>query len=323
PATARCDRPTADPNKFATEGRLYYSDGGPWVLTKVFSAQDLQAAQFDSGPLCETQNKYAQRWKLELEAPEAAAPYLQELRIYANETTTNGLITWDFGDGSPTVNAVNPTHLFPAPGTYDVTMTLPDACGCNNTITRAINVADCNILPFLNQSLEGILVSDEAALLTWQVEGDFSEGIMEKYVAGKWMDIHTFTFNEQDTYNYVDDQLIYGQDNIYRMRVQTESEEVFSNQISLYAEIENVQVGIYPNPIVADMAYLSLKLPAPANIRIDIHNNLGQFIRAIDLGEKEAASVTALDIAELAVGQYFLKVYVGPYPYVFKILIVE
>ncbi|MEL6631553.1 MAG: PKD domain-containing protein [Bacteroidota bacterium] len=313
----------AYPSKFATEGRLYYSDGGPWVLTKVFSVQDLQAAQFDSGPLCETQNKYAQRWKLELEAPEAAAPYLQELRIYANETTTNGLITWDFGDGSPTVNAVNPTHLFPAPGTYDVTMTLPDACGCNNTITRAINVADCNILPFLNQNLEGILVSDEAALLTWQVEGDFSEGIMEKYIAGKWMDIHTFTFNEQDTYNYVDDQLIYGQDNIYRMRVQTESEEVFSNQISLYAEIENVQVGIYPNPIVDDMAYLSLRLPESSDVKVDIHNNLGQFIQTIDLGEKAAASVTALDIAELAVGQYFLKVYIGPYPYVFKILIVE
>ncbi|MEL6132700.1 MAG: PKD domain-containing protein, partial [Bacteroidota bacterium] len=255
--------------------------------------------------------------------PEAAAPYIQELRIYANETTTNGLITWDFGDGSPTVNAVNPTHLFPGPGTYDVTMTLPDVCGCQNTLTRAINVADCNILPFLTQTLEGTLVSEEDALLTWQVEGDFLEGILEKYIEGTWNIMHTFAFNEQDTYNHIDQNLIYGQDNVYRMRVQTESEELFSNQISLYAEIENVQVGMYPNPIIEDQAYLSLKLPEPAAIQVEVHNNLGQFIRELELGEKEGATVTPLILDDLAMGQYFLKVYVGPYPYVFKIWIAE
>ncbi len=44
--------------------------------------------------------------------------------------------TWNFGDGSPTSNVKNPTHTYTANGTYDVTLTITDSKGCQNTLTK-------------------------------------------------------------------------------------------------------------------------------------------------------------------------------------------
>jgi PKD repeat protein len=40
---------------------------------------------------------------------------------------------WDFGDGSPTSDAQNPTHQYTTAGTYDVTLVVTDASGDNDT----------------------------------------------------------------------------------------------------------------------------------------------------------------------------------------------
>lgn len=45
---------------------------------------------------------------------------------------------WDFGDGSPTSNAIEPTHSFNGPGkNYTVTLTATNALGCTNSTTIA------------------------------------------------------------------------------------------------------------------------------------------------------------------------------------------
>jgi gliding motility-associated-like protein len=43
---------------------------------------------------------------------------------------------WNFGDGSPTSSATNPTHVYTAPGSYTVTLSIVDAMGCMHTIVR-------------------------------------------------------------------------------------------------------------------------------------------------------------------------------------------
>ncbi|MDI9257872.1 T9SS type B sorting domain-containing protein [Flavobacterium sedimenticola] len=43
-------------------------------------------------------------------------------------------INWDFGDGSPTSNVMNPTHLYAAPGNYTVTLT---ATSINGTSSKS------------------------------------------------------------------------------------------------------------------------------------------------------------------------------------------
>ncbi len=51
-------------------------------------------------------------------------------------TSMGGLgFIWDFGDGSPQSNVVNPTHLYPSPGNYVVTLVANDSSACNLTDT--------------------------------------------------------------------------------------------------------------------------------------------------------------------------------------------
>jgi gliding motility-associated-like protein len=55
-------------------------------------------------------------------------------------------LTWDYGDGTvevnnnPTVNNVNPTHVYTTPGTYTVTLNILDSQGCTATATQQITV---------------------------------------------------------------------------------------------------------------------------------------------------------------------------------------
>ncbi|HSG67566.1 MAG TPA: PKD domain-containing protein, partial [Bacteroidales bacterium] len=60
-------------------------------------------------------------------------------------TTPNGYITtweWDFGDGTGTTvtfpDDPNVSHLYPNPGTFQVTLTITDSDGCMNTTFRDV-----------------------------------------------------------------------------------------------------------------------------------------------------------------------------------------
>ena len=48
--------------------------------------------------------------------------------------------SWDFGDGSALVTTQNPTYTYPATGTYSVILTIIDANGCQNTVTKPVTV---------------------------------------------------------------------------------------------------------------------------------------------------------------------------------------
>lgn len=49
--------------------------------------------------------------------------------------------TWNFGDGSPTSTATNPTHTYTANGYYNVSLTMTTVGGCAETLTRTIDSA--------------------------------------------------------------------------------------------------------------------------------------------------------------------------------------
>jgi gliding motility-associated-like protein len=50
---------------------------------------------------------------------------------------------WDFGDGSPLSNSQNPVHIFPALGTYNVTLTVTNG-SCTHTVTHIVKAIDEN-----------------------------------------------------------------------------------------------------------------------------------------------------------------------------------
>jgi len=58
---------------------------------------------------------------------EGSAPLAVQFAAEGTCTETEGAFTWDFGDGSPPVQARNTLHVYEAPGRYTVRVTLVDA----------------------------------------------------------------------------------------------------------------------------------------------------------------------------------------------------
>jgi PKD repeat protein len=52
---------------------------------------------------------------------------------------------WDFGDASAHATTANPTHTFPGPGTYTVTLIITDQSGCQATKSYPVTVAPITI----------------------------------------------------------------------------------------------------------------------------------------------------------------------------------
>jgi gliding motility-associated-like protein len=63
-----------------------------------------------------------------------------------------GSYFWDFGDGN-TSNAANPTYIYQAPGTYNVTITATNINGCDSTISFPIVV---NAIPVANYIVDTV-----------------------------------------------------------------------------------------------------------------------------------------------------------------------
>lgn len=74
--------------------------------------------------------------------PESGSAPLEVVFNGSNSTDDVGVETylWDFGDGSPTVSEVSPTHTFEMQGSYSVTLTVEDIEGLSDTETQTIVV---------------------------------------------------------------------------------------------------------------------------------------------------------------------------------------
>lgn len=60
--------------------------------------------------------------------------------------------SWNFGDGSPLSNAVNPTHSYPANGTYNATLTVTNVFGCTHSVIHAVIVNAVPVAAFANST---------------------------------------------------------------------------------------------------------------------------------------------------------------------------
>lgn len=64
---------------------------------------------------------------------------------FTNSSSGSGLLySWNFGDGSPTDNSVNPTHVFTSSGSgmhnFNVVLTVTDAGGCTATQSQTVSI---------------------------------------------------------------------------------------------------------------------------------------------------------------------------------------
>ncbi len=62
--------------------------------------------------------------------------------IQFSNLSTPGYVSvlWDFGDGSPLTNDADPVHTYDIKGVYEVVLTLQYASGCEEQITRSIDI---------------------------------------------------------------------------------------------------------------------------------------------------------------------------------------
>ncbi|MDI1235334.1 MAG: PKD domain-containing protein, partial [bacterium] len=84
--------------------------------------------------------------------------------FFENTSTVSSgalLSTWDFGDGSPTVDATSPVYKYNGPGTYQVKLTVVTSpFGYVTTVTKTINVNEIPAASFKNtNACEGNAVS--------------------------------------------------------------------------------------------------------------------------------------------------------------------
>lgn len=69
---------------------------------------------------------------------------------FLNNSTSATAYTWDFGDGSPTSNAVSPSHTFTTAGIFTVTLIASNPNGCtqtSDTTKVVITVKDDSLFP--------------------------------------------------------------------------------------------------------------------------------------------------------------------------------
>ncbi|MDD4150097.1 MAG: PKD domain-containing protein, partial [Bacteroidales bacterium] len=72
--------------------------------------------------------------------PIGCAPY----QVQFNNNSQGTTFQWNFGDGSPTSNALNPNHNYSQGGEYTVSLIVgdPESCNFYDTIVRVINVIE-------------------------------------------------------------------------------------------------------------------------------------------------------------------------------------
>jgi gliding motility-associated-like protein len=61
-------------------------------------------------------------------------PVTASFQNLSTNLDSNPAYLWDFGDGTTGTEA-NPTHTYPDPGNYNVTLTVTNSTGCTNTLT--------------------------------------------------------------------------------------------------------------------------------------------------------------------------------------------
>ncbi len=112
---------------------------------------------------------------------------------FTNTSTNATGYTWDFGDGSATSTAANPTHTYTQNGAYDVTLTARNSAGGSDVSTQKVAIVLAPVSDFSFSIASGGVVtftntSTNATGYTW----DFGDGSATSTDASP---THTYTQN--------------------------------------------------------------------------------------------------------------------------------
>lgn len=104
-----------------------YNSAGSWSPTNQAASWDVASFKFDFEATGVNANCIL--------TPNTDSACTPASITFINNTTNATNYIWDFGDGSPTSTAVNPTHIYTSPGTFTVQLIAynPNACVTSDT----------------------------------------------------------------------------------------------------------------------------------------------------------------------------------------------
>lgn len=94
---------------------------------------------------------------------------------FTNTSEEQGVVTWNFGDGSPEVKDPNPVHKYTVAGTYDVTLTI-DGVG-----HRKQTIMISEITPIITTKVSTDICLTDVSEINFQVELPNPDGLKESY----------------------------------------------------------------------------------------------------------------------------------------------
>jgi PKD repeat protein len=113
-------------------------------------------------------------------------------------------ISWDFGDGSPALSGVNPSHTYAAYGTYSVCVTVTNACGSNTTcqyitidptgIEDATGVFS-SVSVYPNPANDEVMIDDLASGTTVEILDMLGRRLKKATSDGATLHIHVMDLN--------------------------------------------------------------------------------------------------------------------------------
>jgi gliding motility-associated-like protein len=163
---------------------------------------------------------------------------------YYNSITTTNLSTvdlgtmtyvWDFGDGTPTVTGLNPTHNYAAEGIYTVTLTATSNFGCTDNVTHSVNAY---VKPVANYTAQPVCVGTQTQV------NDLS--FLPTTIAGDQITNWAWDINDDGSFEYSSQnpQHLFGNEGIYNTTLIASTNFGCTDTITL-------PIDVWPLPDVA------------------------------------------------------------------------
>ncbi|MBK9284637.1 MAG: T9SS type A sorting domain-containing protein [Sphingobacteriaceae bacterium] len=235
-----------------------------------------------------------------------------------NCSSSNYSITgynWDFGDPpsgpSNTSTATNPTHTYPGPGTYSVTLITNFTCGADTVIIPVV-VNPCNLLPVELTSFRSVCLN-KSIELNWETasEKNNSEFILKRSVDGMEFKNIARIFGSGNSstpakYSIIDNDVQVGRQYYYRLMQMDydKTERLLHNEVFVKCNEEPADAEIFPIPTRNELFISSNK--NLKNVEISILNNLGQKIKSVHIDYLEQYKDLEIESDDIQNGCYLV-----------------
>jgi PKD repeat protein len=228
--------------------------------------------------------------------------------------------TWDFGDGSDPVTSFAPTHEFTEEGSYEITLDIVTADGCNSTVSSYIWIGTnfwyptgCQASFSANIIGTSVMFMDMSTALTG-VESwswDFGDG----NTSNEPSPMHTY--DSLAVYSVVLTITTDGCTSSYQMNVDlvnglTEEGNMFFFLVSGSedATLNSLNVALAPNPTTGNTS-LKFETTESFDYQLDVVDLSGRILSSIEKSATRGKNTVEIDANTLQTGMYMVRLRSG------------